>query len=69
MPQVYVGLTDQIHKINLDWNIKINTTSFVQELSIEVSREWMVRGPAHDRVVSYEYLSGRPEPINGEIIF
>ena len=28
----------------------------------------MVRGSANDRPISYEYLSGGPEPTNGEII-
>ena len=37
-------------------------------LSIEGSREWMVRGSANDRPISYEYLLGGPEPINREII-
>ena len=37
-------------------------------LSIEGSREWMVRRSANDRPISYEYLLGEPEPTNREII-
>ena len=54
---MYIGLTDWVHKITSDWNIKTNTTCFAWLLSIEGSREWMVRGTANDRPISYEYLS------------